>query len=926
MMHIPSSRPAAAVLSALLPVLLWSNPGTATMGDPLAEVESQWQQGNLRRATILLKDELKRDPNAAGARVLAARIELDRGNPIGAIEELERAIKAGTPREEVLVPLGQILLDQGQHSRLLDEIRVGDAADARDQALLLAMRGEAYLALEDSRAAEVQFRGALRKAPSLARAQAGLARLAYLDGKASDARRLIAQAIESEPDSVEAWDLLAVMELAEGHYAEAAEAYTKALEHSRRKWLYHVRRALARIPMGDLEGAEADILASEKAHQGYAGVLFARGLLAFSRGDSEGAYRHFEDFLEYVPQDVNGLYYAAITSFNLKNYEMAQHYLTRHRELEPGSAEGARLLGMTYVATGELARAEELLRPFAQPKDADPALLQVYANALAGQRRFEEATEVIARLHALDPDDPKLNLLLAEYRLKAGDPAAADRILERLLRARPDDQQALLLRFKLRLATDDAAGAMEIANELARLAPDSQVAHNTLGTAHLAAGDLQAARAAFAKSQELGPEFESASYLAMISLAEGKLDQAKVSLEDLLAEKPGHTQAHVALARLQRLQGSGETAIPRLESALDGDPSNLAIRIELAMAYGRADQVQKALALLKDAPPDQADHPGLLSALGKLELAAKQPYSAVESFQRLVRLRPRDATARYQLATALAVARNVTGMQETLREAVAMDAEHRQLPTTLELVSKAMPDAASRQRLLQELKEIAPDNRHIAAALGTVALALRDYGQALAIFEPLTRSQPDDAGLVVKLALAQRGQGDLAGSQATLLGHLAKQPDDVSARRLLAQVYNEIGDQAAAREQYGMVIEARPDDAVALNNLAQLLAESDPAQALAYAEQASRLLPGNPVVADTLGMLLFKGGDRERARQLLQAAHEGLPNDASVAFRYASVLAEIGDEEQARTLLAGIAQTGFPEQDEAKALLERLTK
>ncbi len=135
-------------------------------------------------------------------------------------------------------------------------------------------------------------------------------------------------------------------------------------------------------------------------------------------------------------------------------------------------------------------------------------------------------------------------------------------------------------------------------------------------------------------------------------------------------------------------------------------------------------------------------------------------------------------------------------------------------------------------------------------------------------------------------------------------------------------------DQGISKERPPVVHQAqvRPDDAGALDNLAQLPAESDPAQALAYAERASRLLPANPVVADTLGMLLFERGDKERARELLQAAHEGLPGDARVTFRYASVLAEIGDEEQARTLLVGIAQTGFPEQDEAKALLERLTK
>ena len=83
----------------------------------------------------------------------------------------------------------------------------------------------------------------------------------------------------------------------------------------------------------------------------------------------------------------------------------------------------------------------------------------------------------------------------------------------------------------------------------------------------------------------------------------------------------------------------------------------------------------------------------------------------------------------------------------------------------------------------------------------------------------------------------------------------------------------------AAVAAYRRAVERAPENAILLNNLAYLLA-ADPAardEAVRLAERAQGLAPQSPVVADTLGWLLYLKGDLPRAEALLAAAAKAAP-------------------------------------------------
>jgi cellulose synthase operon protein C len=127
------------------------------------------------------------------------------------------------------------------------------------------------------------------------------------------------------------------------------------------------------------------------------------------------------------------------------------------------------------------------------------------------------------------------------------------------------------------------------------------------------------------------------------------------------------------------------------------------------------------------------------------------------------------------------------------------------------------------------------------------------------------------------------------------------------------------------------VVDRAPNNGPALNNLAWILSERggpNAARAREYAERAYFLMP-NIETADTLGWILTRAGEPQRALPLLRAAatpRAGRTTDPGMAYRLAATLGALGERAEAigllEPLLAG--NPAFPERAEAERLLTRL--
>jgi putative PEP-CTERM system TPR-repeat lipoprotein len=890
----------------------------------LDKARSAWMEGDPQAALIRLKDLLQHDPDNARARLLLARVYLDRGDAIGAEQEIERARGAGLGDTEALPVLAEVLLAQGRAADVLERIEIPTDAPASLHAELLALRGEAHLRTGDTDEAGAAFREALEIDPENVRAGVGKARLTAADGDIAAARSALQVLGEAHPEAVLVWQTLGMIEYAAQDYAAADAAYTRAIEHGRSAWGDHYRRALARIDSRDLEGARKDTEIVAAAAPGFAGLAYLRGRTHLLENDPAAAVNELDSYLLAAPDDPRAIYYAALALYQSERYVQAEEYLERLASRFDASVTTATLLGLTRLQRGDAAGAADAVARFANSDAATPATLEVLRRALVAQGRSDEAGRIVSQMVARFPDLASAHLLLAQQLAASGDAEGAVAQVRTALEQEPDNTQARVLLIRNLLLANDSDGALAEAEALVAAEPESPLAHTVLAAVHTRRQELDAARGEFRKALELDPGYTRAALaLAALDLGSDDAGGARTTLDDLLAVDPANTSALLARAGLERRTAGDAAYIDRLRTDLAANPDNLTLRLTLARAYLGRDDAEAALKLLQDAPADQNDQPMLLLLRAQAELTAGRGQSAVVTLAALAEQNPRAAQPHYLLAVANARIGDLRAAEQQLTDGLALDRTNALGAAQLAAVLSALPSDDERTALLGRLGRMAPEQPAVAAARANLARRQREFSTALSLFEDLRRRHPDTAEFVLGQAQTLNEAGRPAEAGSTLQTWLDNHPRSLSARMLLAQIAMQNGESKTAIEQYRQVLELRPEQPIAMNNLAMLIAAQAPEEALELAERGLKQRPDEPAFLDTAGLALLELGQNERARDMLARAHQGTP-DPSIAYRYAKALAATGDRDKARRVLLQNAGKSYPEQDEAEALLRSL--
>jgi uncharacterized protein (TIGR03790 family) len=154
-------------------------------------------------------------------------------------------------------------------------------------------------------------------------------------------------------------------------------------------------------------------------------------------------------------------------------------------------------------------------------------------------------------------------------------------------------------------------------------------------------------------------------------------------------------------------------------------------------------------------------------------------------------------------------------------------------------------------------------------------------------------SADSDAPAVFAVRARTRAlKGDRAGAKADYAEVVKAVPNSAAAQILLADLLNADNEYDAALEHYRAVLRIQPNNVFALNNAAYILAVQKHAidEAKTYADQANKLAPRDPNIADTAGWVAYLGGDYQRASRLLAQAVTGIPTNAEIrmhaAFAY----------------------------------------
>ena len=232
--------------------------------------------------------------------------------------------------------------------------------------------------------------------------------------------------------------------------------------------------------------------------------------------------------------------------------------------------------------------------------------------------------------------------------------------------------------------------------------------------------------------------------------------------------------------------------------------------------------------------------------------------------------------------------------------------------------------------VFQSILKLQPDYVKVWTYLGDVYQAQNKLTDAIEAYRQAVERSPKQAWIAANLGLLCHRLDKFSDAQKYYQMSLDVDANNPRVLHYLGETYEAQKLIEQALDCYNKVIKLAPNDrqsAAAYNNAAWNYAtkkEPDLRTALGYALKARDLVPEVHAVRDTLGWIFYLSKDLKHAKDELKVAAAGMKDNGSVLYHYAQVLADLDEKEQAIAVLKPVDGLEFPEKAQAQELLAKL--
>ena len=390
--------------------------------------------------------------------------------------------------------------------------------------------------------------------------------------------------------------------------------------------------------------------------------------------------------------------------------------------------------------------------------------------------------------------------LLSRLALQLKDIQTAQESIDIALTVWSDEPAWHLLAAQINQAAAHQSEQVKHLEKAVQLEPGSALYALELGKAYLAENNHDQARLTLAmraleSAARLKPfEVTNWIWLARAQLLAGQMDEAAISVEQVLTLSPENSEAAVLRAEIALQNKSYQAAHDFAQTAVLARPEDPETTLLLAKTLKSLNRPDEALEVLESAIPVSKDPLQLQYERANLLRDLKGPDAALQVLTRLVNDYPEDAS----ILTSLARSQSEMGDQEAaIQTALAAlkagktSLDSHSLADIHYLTGTLLRRTGQQDQAIMHLNEAvmqAPDMLDAYLELGMARKERREYHQALQAFEQATKLAPHDPRPHYLAGLALKEGKDYKRSEMMLrqAAHLA--PDDVIVRRQLAQV------------------------------------------------------------------------------------------------------------------------------------------
>lgn len=893
----------------------------------LASARDYIAKSDYKAAVIQAKNALQANPDLPAARYLLGLALLRSGDPVGGEAELRKALALKHPDDEVVPPLVQVMLLQGQARKVVDEFGGQVLSQPAAKAELQTYLSAAYASLGKPEQAKSALDAALAADPTFVPAQIASARQRAAAGEFDAAIAALDTILAKNPANQDALKLKGdVLMYGKNQVDDAVAAYRKAVEAKPDFLVAQMTLLNVLLRQSKLDEAAKQLDVVKKLAANHPQTRYYETLLAFQKKDYKQAKELSQQLIKVAPENVQALSLAGAVELQSNSLVQAETYLSKAVQAAPGAVLARRMLATTYLRTGQAAKAMATMQPLLKDADTNSATSALAGEVYLQNGDMQKAEEYFAKAAKLDPTNTRSRTALALTHLASGKDAGFEELQN--VAAADSGVTADLALISVHLRRNELDKALKAIDGLEKKQPDKPLASNLRGRTLMAKKDAAGARQAFERSLSIDPVyFPSVAALAAMDLAEKKPDDARKRFDAVLAKNPKHVQSLLALAELRaRGGGSKEEVAELITRAVTADPAEKAARQLLIDFHLRNKDSKLALSAAQNAVAAIPDSPELLDGLGRAQQASGDGNQALATFNKMATLQPQSPLAQMRMADLhMALTKDKAAASQSLRKALEIKPDLLEAQRGLILLAldaKKPEDARSIARNVQKQR---PKEAVGYALEGDISAGEKRWDAAAESYRAALKQAavPDVA---IKLYAALGAAGKPADQSKLASSWLADHPKDVVMRLFLGDTAIARNNLPEAEKLYTSVIQLQPGNAIAFNNLAWVTGQLKKDGAIAYAEKAIALAPSQPAFMDTLAMLWSDKGDYAKALEWQNKAIAAQPSNAAYKLNLAKIHIKGGKKDLARPPLEELAKLGdkFQAQAEVAALLKTL--
>ena len=482
-------------------------------GDPAASLAlADYYAASRREADALaVLEKLSASPSSwAVARSRMALVLYAGGKTADAHRVIDEVIAQRSAYADALVVRGRFFLAEGKTSQALADAQqaVKAAPGNPDGHYLL---GVVRKAGRDADGAAASFKEVLRLNPRSVPVQLQLAEIELQRGEFASAAQLADQVLQRAPQSLEARLILARSLLGQGDLDRATAITRELVDAFPKTAVVHSLAGLLAMRKDDRAGALAAYERAFAMNPALLEPLAALAELDISQGQGARARARVESRLQKTPNDTGVLVVAAKTWGATGDVAKAEALLRRAIEADAANFEAYGLLGQIYVAQKRLdealAQFDRLAaqRPGAEgPPTMAGLILEAQGKPVEARARYERLVEANPRAAVAS------NNLAWMYASNGEQLDRALKLAQAAKAALPDDPSVNDTLAYVFLKKQMPALALPLLRLAVSKAPGEPVYHYHLGLAHMQAGDSASARQALEQALELRADFDGA--------------------------------------------------------------------------------------------------------------------------------------------------------------------------------------------------------------------------------------------------------------------------------------------------------------------------------------------------------------------------------------------------------------------------------